>query len=102
MQIKQNSGESLRQYLQWWNKEVIKAESEDKIAVPAFINGLSNTEVAYDLNKIDIPDVSSLVREVRKHMKTEAAVDVLEYGTLALRPRRNQMKNLLTYHNKIC
>lgn len=77
MKIKQQPEENLKQYFQRWNKEVVNTKAEGRVVVPAFINGLKNTHVAYDMSRLDLDTIDALVKEVTKHMKAEFTIGVV-------------------------
>lgn len=74
MKIKEKLDESLQQYLQRWNKAVVNTKAEGGVAVPAFINSLKNTWIAYDMSRLELNTIDALVKEVTRHTKAKSAM----------------------------
>lgn len=53
---------------------VVATKAEDKIDIPAVVNGLRSSRVAYDLSKINLTGINALMNEVEKHAKAESVV----------------------------
>ena len=72
MSIKQRQDETLRSYIARFNKETLSiVETDDKILVATFMNGLWKGKFLFSLYKNDPKTMSDLLYRVSKYMNTE-------------------------------
>ncbi|XP_030946117.1 uncharacterized protein LOC115970664 [Quercus lobata] len=75
MSIKQREDETLRSYIARFNKETLSIDETDhKIIVAAFTNGLRKGKFLFSLHKNDPKTMSNVLYKVTKYMNTEDAL----------------------------
>ena len=75
MSIKQREDETLRSYIARFNKETLSIDETDhKIIVAAFTNGLRKGKFLFSLYKNDSKTMSNVLYRVTKYMNTEDAL----------------------------
>ena len=75
MNIKQREDETLRSYITRFNKEVLSIdETDDKIFVVAFTNGLRKGKFLFSLYKNDSKTMSGVLYRATKYMNAEDAL----------------------------
>ena len=79
--IKQGERESLRQYVKWFNKEVLEVDKvEDKVQLTSFKSGLKSKEFVMALAKSPTTSMIELLIKAQKHMNAEDALIMIEVG----------------------
>ena len=72
MSIKQREDETLRSYIARFNKEALSIdETDDKILVTAFTNGLQKGKFIFSLYKNDPKTISDVLYRATKYMNAE-------------------------------
>ena len=75
MSIKQREDEMLRSYIARFNKETLSIdESDDKIFVTAFTNGLRKGKFLFSLYTNDPKTMSDVIYQATKYMNAEDAL----------------------------
>ena len=75
MSIKQGEDETLRSYISCFNKETLLIdETDDKILVAAFTNGLKKGKFLFSLYKNDPKTMSEVLYRATKYMNAEDAL----------------------------
>ena len=75
MSIKQREDETLRSYITRFNKKALSIdETDDKILVAAFINGLRKGKFLFSLYKNDPKTMSDVLYRATKYMNAEDAL----------------------------
>ena len=75
MNIKQREDETLRSYITHFNKEALSIdETDDKILVAAFTNGLRKGKFLFSLYKNDPKTMSNMLYKTTKYMNAEDAL----------------------------
>ena len=75
MNVKQREDETLRSYITRFNKEVLSIdETDDKIFVVAFTNGLRKGKFLFSLYKNDSKTMSGVLYRATKYMNAEDAL----------------------------
>ena len=75
MNIKQREDETLRSYITRFNKEVLSIdETDNKILVVAFANGLQKGKFLFSLYKNDPKTMSDVLYKDTKYMNAEDAL----------------------------
>ena len=75
MSIKQREDETLRSYIAHFNKEALSIdETDNKILVAAFTNGLQKGKFLFSLNKNDLKTMSDVLYKATKYMNAEDAL----------------------------
>ena len=73
--IKQQEEETLRSYITHFNKEALSIdETDDKILVAAFTNGLQKGKFLFSLYKNDPKTMSDVLYRATKYMNAEDAL----------------------------
>ena len=79
MSIKQQEDETLRSYISRFNKKALLIdETDDKILVAAFINGLRKGKFLFSLYKNDPKTMSEVLYRVTKYMNAEDVLSARE------------------------
>ena len=77
--IKQRKDKTLRSYITHFNKEALSiVETDDKIVMPTFTNGLRKGKYLYSLYKIDPKTMSDVLYRATKYMNAEDALLALK------------------------
>ena len=75
MSIKQREDETLRSYISRFNQEALSIdETDDKILVVAFMNGLWKGKFLFSLYKNDLKTMSEVLYRATKYMNAEDAL----------------------------
>ena len=75
MSIEQRKDETLRSYITRFNKEALSIdETDDKILVAAFTNGLRKGKLLFSLYKNDPKTMSGVLYRATKYMNAEDAL----------------------------
>ena len=75
MSIKQREDETLRSYIAHFNKEALSIdETDNKILVAAFMNGLQKGKFLFSLYKNDLKTMSDVLYKATKYMNAEDAL----------------------------
>jgi len=75
MSIRQQEDETLRSYITHFNKEALSIdETDDKIVVVAFTNGLRKGKFMFSLYKNDPKTMSDMLYRATKYMNVEVAL----------------------------
>ena len=75
MSIEQRKDETLRSYITRFNKEALSIdETDDKILVAAFTNGLRKGKLLFSLYKNDPKTMSDVLYRAIKYMNAEDAL----------------------------
>ena len=75
MSIEQRKDETLRSYITRFNKEALSIdETDDKILVAAFTNGLQKGKLLFSLYKNDPKTMSDVLYRATKYMNAEDAL----------------------------
>ncbi|XP_059658966.1 uncharacterized protein LOC132305323 [Cornus florida] len=76
LNVKQQKGEPLRDYISRFNTEMLQVEEvDDKVALTAFIGGLQTSKFLFSLSKEAPTSMTELMVRVRKHMNAEDAMN---------------------------
>ncbi|XP_059654271.1 uncharacterized protein LOC132300988 [Cornus florida] len=74
--VKQQKGESIREYITRFNTEMLQAEEmDDKVALIAFIGGLQTSRFSFALSKEPPTNMVELLIRAQKHMNAEDAMN---------------------------
>ena len=75
MNIKQRKDEMLRSYITRFNKEALSIdETDDKILVAAFTNGLQKGKFLFSLYKNNLKTISDMLYRTTKYMNVDDAL----------------------------
>ena len=75
MSIKQREDETLRSYIAHFNKEALSIdETDNKILVAAFTNGLQKGKFLFSLYKNDLKTMSDVLYKATKYINAEDAL----------------------------
>ena len=75
MSIKQREDETMRSYIERFNKETLSIdEADEKIPVAAFTNGLWKGKFLFSLYKNDLKTMSDVLYWATKYMNAEDAL----------------------------
>ena len=75
MSIRQREDETLRSYIACFNKEALSIdETDDKVLVATFTNGLRKGKFLFSLYKNDLKTMSDVLYKVTKYMNAEGAL----------------------------
>ena len=75
MNIKQQKDEMLRSYITRFNKEALSIdETDDKILVAAFTNGLQKSKFLFSLYKNNLKTMSDMLYRTTKYMNADDAL----------------------------
>ena len=75
MSIKQREDETLRSYIAHFKKEALSIdETDNKILVAAFMNGLQKGKFLFSLYKNDLKTMSDVLYKATKYMNAEDAL----------------------------
>ena len=75
MNIKQRKDEMLRSYITRFNKEALSIdETDDKILVAAFTNGLQKGKFLFSLYKNNLKTMSDMLYRTTKYMNADDAL----------------------------
>ena len=75
MNIKQRKDEMLRSYITRFNKEALSIdETDDKILIAAFTNGLQKGKFLFSLYKNNLKTMSDMLYRTTKYMNADDAL----------------------------
>ena len=75
MNIKQRKDEMLRSYITCFNKEALSIdETDDKILIAAFTNGLQKGKFLFSLYKNNLKTISDMLYRTTKYMNVDDAL----------------------------
>ncbi|XP_059638538.1 uncharacterized protein LOC132280801 [Cornus florida] len=76
LNVKQQKGESLRDYISRFNTEMLQVEEvDDKVALTAFMGGLQTSKFLFSLSKEAPTSMTELMVRARKHMNADDAMN---------------------------
>ncbi|XP_059639573.1 uncharacterized protein LOC132281943 [Cornus florida] len=76
LNVKQQKGESLRDYISHFNTEMLQVEEvDDKVALTAFMGGLQTSKFLFSLSKEAPTSMTELMVRARKHMNADYGED---------------------------